>query len=262
MLPYNFGPPGQGNQDIQGNIAEKGSGNAPTAAHLADTNTNHLGAQPSQWIRTWLRKVAHNQIQTHCTQVLWVLITKVQTDEDTPDIKRLDSDAYKPWGSRSSNLSPDPQAPRHVSEEDGNRSVRKGGSSKPNCGREVDEGEDAVECERCMHWFHCKCQGITKAAHNALRKWHGTLLWLCNKCKEEMKKSKQSSCKCTKDWIHGLRAGADCSSQRQHAEWVDTKPRENVCWPMQANRQASRHPQMRSCNRRNMLMQSRELAHK
>ena len=31
------------------------------------------------------------------------------------------------------------------------------------------------------------CLSISKAAISALEKWHGTLIWLCNKCKETLK---------------------------------------------------------------------------
>ena len=51
----------------------------------------------------------------------------------------------------------------------------------------VKEGEDAVECEKCMHWFHSKCQGISKAALTALGKWHGTFVWLCSSCMASLK---------------------------------------------------------------------------
>ena len=74
----------------------------------------------------------------------------------------------------------------------------KGGPSKPNCGRKVTDGVDAVECEKCLNWFHCKCQGISKPALNALRKWHGTLLWLCDKCTEAVKEKTQPICECNK----------------------------------------------------------------
>ena len=95
------------------------------------------------------------------------------TSEDTPEVKRLDSDVYRPWGRRSTNQSPD-------GGQANSKTVCKGGPGKPRCDKEV--GVESVECDKCLNWFHIKCQGISKAALNVLSKWHGTLLWLCHKC--------------------------------------------------------------------------------
>ena len=106
-----------------------------------------------------------------------------------PEVKRLDSEVYKPWGSRSSNTSPAPESQMAEGDvdPDGDLSICKGGPGKRSCGNKVTESEEAVECEKCSRWFHCKCLSISKAALNALKKWHGTLMWLCSKCKETLK---------------------------------------------------------------------------
>ena len=102
----------------------------------------------------------------------------------TPEIKRLNSEAYKPWGTRSNNASPDlsagslgtgPGSPKGLS-------VCTGGPGKAQCNNEVMEGEGGVECEKCSRWYHSKCQGLSKGAMSALNKWHGTLVWLCDAC--------------------------------------------------------------------------------
>ena len=104
--------------------------------------------------------------------------------EEAVGIKRLDSEVYRPFGSRSRNPSPDPGMKQ---DEDEDKLICKGGPGKPNCGKKVMDGEEAVECEKCEKWFHSKCLSISKTALTALRKWHGTLVWLCHQCKESLK---------------------------------------------------------------------------
>ena len=38
-----------------------------------------------------------------------------------------------------------------------------------------------------MNWFHAKCQAISKPAINAAKKWHGTLVWICDTCYKSLK---------------------------------------------------------------------------
>ena len=115
-------------------------------------------------------------------------------NEDSPKVRRLSSEVYKPWGSKSTNTSPNPEAPaprKMASEND--KLVCRGGPGNRNCGARV--GKEGVECDKCMHWFHCKCQAIPKAALTAMGKWHGTLLWLCDSCSASLKQP--ASCKCS-----------------------------------------------------------------
>ena len=125
------------------------------------------------------------------------MIHKIITDA-VPEVRRLDSDAYKPWGSRSNNASPIPGAgPAHSGpdadpppkdSDNPDLSVCIGGPGKTVCNSEVKHGDGGgVECEKCQRWFHSKCQGLTKWAITALNKWHGTLLWVCDQCKISLK---------------------------------------------------------------------------
>ena len=92
------------------------------------------------------------------------------------DIKRLDSDVYKPWGSRSRSNS------ETCSDRDEGDAACKGGPGKMTCGEEVKDGEPGVQCDVCMSWFHADCQAIPKAAHSALQKFK-MLSWICAACK-------------------------------------------------------------------------------
>ena len=103
-------------------------------------------------------------------------------------------------GARSTNTSPDPELlkSRKIETEQA-QTVCRGGPGYKQCGTEVKEGQDAVECEKCMQWFHGKCQMITKAALNALKKWHGTLVWLCDSCNcsATLKTDNRAPCSCS-----------------------------------------------------------------
>ena len=100
------------------------------------------------------------------------------TDGPTPASKEkvpateLDrgSVAHTPSDSRPANSGEVKEAIRQGSDDDKNNCICNGGPSQSNCGRLVSEDDDAVECEKCMRWFHCKCQGISKAALTALGK--------------------------------------------------------------------------------------------
>ena len=118
--------------------------------------------------------------------------------DDIPEIRRLDSDAYKPWGSRSNNASPIQGAghpPDQGAEQGGPKkhdlTVCKGGPGKSLCNNKVKDGEGGVECEKCGFWFHSKCQGLSKGAMTVLNKWHGTLVWLCDTCNKSLKDKQQ-----------------------------------------------------------------------
>ena len=111
-------------------------------------------------------------------------------------VQRLNSGVYRPFGARSTNTSPDPeQMKSRKIETEQARTVCRGGPGNKQCGTEVKEGHDAVECEKCM--LHGKCQMITKAALNALKKWHGTLVWLCDSCSATLKTDNRAPCSCS-----------------------------------------------------------------
>ena len=106
-------------------------------------------------------------------------------DNQTPEIRRLDSNAYRPWGTRSNNTSPEPGSGTGFTATGADSkepTVCRGGPGKTACDKEVKDGEGGVECEKCCRWYHSKCQGLSKGAMSALNKWHGTLVWLCNNC--------------------------------------------------------------------------------
>ena len=128
------------------------------------------------------------------------------TGADIPEIRRLDSDAYKLWGSRSNNASPI-QGAGDTTEQSAelggpnkpDLAVCKGGPGKLLCNNEVKDGEGGVECEKCGRWFHSKCQDLSKGAMTALNKWHGTLLWLCDACNKSLKDKPQPRSYISKD---------------------------------------------------------------
>lgn len=136
-----------------------------------------------------------------------------EISELVPEVRRLDSDAYKPWGSRSASTSPDPGITRQ-SEMDKDRTTCKGGPGKLTCGILVKDGDQGVECDKCLNWFHLKCQSVSKTAYSAVQKWHGTLLWLCDKCKKSLKDA-PAPCRCPKleDGLSKLEAVAHGNAQ-------------------------------------------------
>lgn len=75
-----------------------------------------------------------------------------ESSETTPEVRPLDSDVYRPWGSRSPNTSLDPGVLKQ-GELDKDRTMCRGGPGKPPCGVRVKD-DDAMECDRCMRWFH------------------------------------------------------------------------------------------------------------
>ena len=92
------------------------------------------------------------------------------------DIKRLDSDVYKPWGTRSRSNS------ETRSDQEEESVICRGGPGKMTCGEEVKDGEPGVQCEACFRWFHADCQSVPKAAITALNKFK-MLSWFCAACK-------------------------------------------------------------------------------
>ena len=108
---------------------------------------------------------------------------KVQTTETKTgrDVKRLDSDVYKPWGARSRSNSD--------TASDGKDVTCKGGPGKMDCGELVKDEDAGVRCDVCMCWFHSECQAISKAAYSALRKFK-ILSWICAECKISLTKPK------------------------------------------------------------------------
>ena len=102
---------------------------------------------------------------------------------NTKEVGKLDSSVYQPFGSMtsisrsSSDLSGSSQS--------SDIAICRGGPGKPDCGRQVSEGDKAVQCDKCQAWFHSKCQAIPKQAHDALVKFK-CLSWLCKTCKKDV----------------------------------------------------------------------------
>ena len=101
------------------------------------------------------------------------------------DVKRLDSDVYKPWGTRSRSNS----GTGSDQDKDEGEAKCKGGPGKLTCGVLVKDGEPGVRCDVCMFWFHPECQAIPKAAHTALQKFK-ILSWICAECKLSLHKGR------------------------------------------------------------------------
>ena len=49
------------------------------------------------------------------------------------------------------------------------------------CGKHVTENENAIQCEICDIWVHCRCQGISEEAY-AILKDMNNLHWYCDGC--------------------------------------------------------------------------------
>ena len=59
-----------------------------------------------------------------------------------------------------------------------------GGPGKKTCNEHVEDGQLAVQCDKCLRWFHAACQKVTKPALTALKKFEDIgVCWLCNHCK-------------------------------------------------------------------------------
>ena len=94
-------------------------------------------------------------------------------------VKRLNSNAYKPFGTRSSA----PQGQQCYATCQGGPGRKKG--TKKKCGMKVEDNEDGVCCDGCKFWFHLNCQKVQPATYEALQKVKG-LFWLCWECRSNL----------------------------------------------------------------------------
>ena len=93
------------------------------------------------------------------------------------NVGRLDDSVFQLFGPSS----------RHNSE-DGSSTDKEalcvGGPGKKTCNEQVKDGQQAVQCDKCLSWYHAACQKVTKPALSALRKFEDIgVCWLCNHCK-------------------------------------------------------------------------------
>ena len=95
---------------------------------------------------------------------------------DEAKVRKLDGNAYKPFGSRS----------RSSSDAGSDTAFCRGGSGKANCGEPVRSSDHGVSCDMCENWFHASCQEIPAPAYEALVSFK-ILSWLCPVCKEAVK---------------------------------------------------------------------------
>lgn len=56
-----------------------------------------------------------------------------------------------------------------------------GGPGNAVCGLKVRDEQQGTQCDICGAWYHAICQGLSKAAYNALVK-HNTLAFICDAC--------------------------------------------------------------------------------
>lgn len=54
------------------------------------------------------------------------------------------------------------------------------------CNQKI-ELDDALTCDKCLNYFHCTCQSITKAQHGYMKKLGNNINWFCKQCKEDTK---------------------------------------------------------------------------
>ena len=92
-------------------------------------------------------------------------------------VKRLGSNMYKPFGSRSSSGTRQPSQ----STCPGGPGRKKG--SKKKCGARVED--EGVCCDGCNFWFHLECQKVLPATYKALQQVKG-LFWICWECRENL----------------------------------------------------------------------------
>ena len=102
-----------------------------------------------------------------------------QENKDGAKVKRLDSYKYKPFGTRSSGETKQP-----------NQTICQGGpgkrkGTKKKCGLQVRDGEDGMCCDGCEYWFHRGCQKVQHATYEALQTVKG-LFWICSECQENL----------------------------------------------------------------------------
>ena len=101
--------------------------------------------------------------------------------------RRLDVNAFKPWGGCSVSRSSSDTG-SNSSENQNETFFCKGGPGKESCGDPVLDGEMGVRCDSCMAWFHATCQAIVEEAFEAIELWHPVLSWLCMECKAKLKR--------------------------------------------------------------------------
>ena len=106
-------------------------------------------------------------------------VEDVEEGTEGAKIKRLDSEAYKPFGIRSSAGADQPS----YATCQGGPGKKKG--TKKKCGLKVKDNEDGVCCDGCKYWFHLGCQKVQPATYEALQKVKG-LFWICTECRENL----------------------------------------------------------------------------
>ena len=104
-----------------------------------------------------------------------------------------------------------------------------GGPNNKVCGTEVKENDTGVvQCGTCDRLFHTVCQGMTKMAHNALKR-HKILSWLCSGCKLEMGQKEK------------VNTGYQCSILEAKVDMLNALAKENLKMLEQHNDQVTKH---------------------
>ena len=106
-------------------------------------------------------------------------VEDVHEESEGAKIKRLDSEAYKPFGTRSSVEADQPS----YATCQGGPGKKKG--TKKKCGLRVKDDEDGVCCDGCKYWFHLGCQKVQPATYEALQRVKG-LFWICSECRDNL----------------------------------------------------------------------------
>ena len=70
------------------------------------------------------------------------------------------------------------------------RKYRCAGGPETKCGVEITDGENGVTCAICETRYHAECQNLKTAAYKALIRYEGFLAWICQSCKDGLKRSK------------------------------------------------------------------------
>ena len=95
-------------------------------------------------------------------------------------VGRLDSSVFQPFGPSSRHNSETGSSPDR-------EFVCMGGPGKKCCNEVVKDGQQAVQCDKCLGWYHTACQRVTKPALTALKKIEEIgVCWLCSRCKPNM----------------------------------------------------------------------------
>ena len=58
------------------------------------------------------------------------------------------------------------------------------GGRKKVCGKVINKGQGAIECDICETWYHGKCQGVSEEALDAITEHK--LFWPCETCQKEI----------------------------------------------------------------------------